>query len=52
MNKITHTELMERIIETSYYITKYAGKKDYNKVERYRSELNKIIDSIISQKQD
>jgi len=45
-----YNELREKIIETSFYITKYTGEKDFIKVKKYRDELNRYIDLMLTHK--
>lgn len=46
-NKETYDKLKDEIIEMSACITRYVSYREYDHVEVYRKELNKLIDQII-----
>lgn len=42
--------IIERIIETNYYLTQAVLKSDKNKIIKYKSELDNLIAFVIEQK--
>ena len=41
---MTKEILKEKIIEQSFYLTINMGRESYNKVEKHRLELNRLVD--------
>jgi NTP pyrophosphatase (non-canonical NTP hydrolase) len=48
MNTDNNSELKERVIELSYYITKAINDNQPEKVEALREEMNDVIDVILN----
>lgn len=42
--------IIERIIETNYYLTQAVLKSDKNKIVKYKSEMDNLIAFILEQK--
>jgi len=42
--------IIERIIETNYYLTQAVLKSDKNKIIKYKSEMDNLISFILEQK--
>ncbi len=42
--------IIERIIETNYYLTQAVLKSDKNKIIKYKSEMDNLIAFILEQK--
>lgn len=42
--------IIERIIETNYYLTQAVLKSDKNKIVKYKSEMDNLISFILEQK--
>ena len=43
-------QLIENIIETNYYLTQSIIKNDKNKIQKYKIELDRLIDFILKTK--
>jgi len=50
MEREIYDKLKDEIIEMSHCIIKYVSYKEYDHVEVYRKELNKLVDEIIKLK--
>jgi len=42
--------IIERIIETNYYLTQSVLKGEVNKIKKYKAELDNLIAFVIEQK--
>lgn len=43
----SYQNLRERIIEASFYITKYTGEQEFDKVRTYKRELDRLIEEVL-----